>query len=76
MSPVASSATPLPITVIILAFNEEIHIERCLQRLAGWVERMVVISGIACAMAKRGRAAVAAEATSRLRRLIMDSLLR
>ena len=43
MSPVASPATPLPITVIILAFNEEIHIERCLQRLVGWVERMVVI---------------------------------
>lgn len=43
MSPVASAATPLPITVIILAFNEEIHIERCLQRLAAWVERIVVI---------------------------------
>ena len=43
MNAVASAATPLPITVIILAFNEEIHIERCLQRLAGWVERIVVI---------------------------------
>ena len=41
MSPVAAS--PLPITVVILAFNEEIHIGRCLERLAGWVERMVVI---------------------------------
>ncbi len=43
MNAVASAATPLPITVIILAFNEEIHIERCLQRLAGWAERIVVI---------------------------------
>ena len=43
MTSVASAATPLPITAIILAFNEEIHIARCLQRLASWVERMVVI---------------------------------
>jgi glycosyltransferase involved in cell wall biosynthesis len=39
----SAAAPPLPITVIILAFDEEIHIERCLRRLAGWVERMVVI---------------------------------
>ena len=38
------SAEPaLPITVVILAYNEEIHIERCLTRLASWVERIVVI---------------------------------
>jgi glycosyltransferase involved in cell wall biosynthesis len=38
-----SALGPLPITVLILAFNEEIHIERCLKRLAEWVERIVVI---------------------------------
>ena len=35
--------TKLPITVIILAFNEEVHMARCLTRLSGWVERVVVI---------------------------------
>ncbi len=32
-----------PITAIVLAFNEELHIERCLTRLSTWVERIVVI---------------------------------
>ena len=41
------SAEPaLPITVVILAYNEEIHIERCLKRLSGWVERIVVIDSL------------------------------
>jgi len=39
----SSSPARLPVTVIILAFNEEIHIERCLTRIAPWVERVVVI---------------------------------
>jgi len=43
MSVNAANAGKLPITVVILAFNEEIHIERCLTRLAPWVERIVVI---------------------------------
>ena len=36
-------AAPLPITAIILSFNEEIHIGRCIERLTGLVERIVVI---------------------------------
>ena len=43
MSEIAAGAAKLPITVLILAFNEEIHIERCLTRLAAWVEHIVVI---------------------------------
>lgn len=35
--------TKLPITAIILAFNEEVHMARCLTRLSAWVERIVVI---------------------------------
>jgi len=40
-----SPATPakLPITVIVLAYNEEIHIGRCLTRIVDWVERIVVV---------------------------------
>ncbi|WP_083850409.1 glycosyltransferase family 2 protein [Rhodovulum sp. PH10] len=33
----------LPITAIILAFNEEIHIERCLSRILPLAERVIVI---------------------------------
>ncbi len=36
-------ASKLSITVIILSFNEEIHIERCLTRIAPLVERIVVV---------------------------------
>ena len=43
MNAIAADAAKLPITVVILAYNEEIHIERCLKRLSGWVERIVVI---------------------------------
>jgi glycosyltransferase involved in cell wall biosynthesis len=35
--------TKLPITLIVLSYNEEIHMERCLSRIAPWVERIVVI---------------------------------
>jgi glycosyltransferase involved in cell wall biosynthesis len=35
--------TKLPITLIVLSFNEEIHMERCLSRIAPYVERIVVI---------------------------------
>lgn len=33
----------LPVTVIILSFNEELHIRRCLERITPVVERVVVI---------------------------------
>ena len=33
----------LPITLIILSYNEEIHLERCLSRIAPWMSRVVVI---------------------------------
>lgn len=35
--------TKLPITLIVLSYNEEIHMERCLSRIAPHVERIVVI---------------------------------
>lgn len=43
-----TASTPMPpvrlsITAIVLAFNEEIHIERCLTRILPLVERVVVI---------------------------------
>lgn len=33
----------LPITVVILCFNEELHLDRCLSRIAPHVERIVII---------------------------------
>lgn len=33
----------LPITLILLSYNEEIHLERCLSRIAPWMSRVVVI---------------------------------
>ncbi len=39
----SSSRPPLPITAVIIAYNEEIHIRRCLERLWPLVERIVVI---------------------------------
>lgn len=38
-----SPRPPLPITAVIIAFNEEIHIRRCIERLWPLVERIVVI---------------------------------
>jgi glycosyltransferase involved in cell wall biosynthesis len=37
------SGNRLPITVIVLTFNEEIHIERCLASVADLVEHMIVV---------------------------------
>ena len=34
---------PLSLTVIILTFNEEIHIERCIQRLNHLAWRIIVV---------------------------------
>lgn len=39
----ASPIGKLSITAIILTFNEEIHIERCLTRIAPLVERIIVV---------------------------------
>lgn len=39
----ASEAEAPSLTAIILCFNEEIHLERCLTRLKGLAQRMVVI---------------------------------
>src|SRR5205807_1600244 len=33
----------LPVTLIILSYNEEIHLQRCLSRIAPWMSRIVVI---------------------------------
>ncbi len=33
----------LPITLVILSYNEEMHLERCLSRIAPWMTRVVVI---------------------------------
>src|SRR5260370_34081658 len=36
-------STALSVTVIVLAYNEEIHLERCLANVAGWAESMIVV---------------------------------
>lgn len=41
--PAPVQPTRLSITAIVLTFNEEIHIERCLSRIAPLVERIVVV---------------------------------
>ena len=41
-----NSAVRLPITLIVLSYNEAIHIERCLSRIATWVERIVLIDSL------------------------------
>src|SRR5258708_33088512 len=33
----------LSVTVIVLACNEELHLERCLANVAGWAESMIVV---------------------------------
>src|SRR5260370_4538781 len=35
-------STALSVTVIVLACNEELHLERCLANVAGWAESMIV----------------------------------
>lgn len=37
------TADALPITAVILSFNEEVHIGRCIERLTGLVQRIVVV---------------------------------
>lgn len=37
------SAPPLDLTAVIIAFNEELHIARCIERLRGIARRVVVI---------------------------------
>ncbi len=37
------SKQPLSLTVIIMTFNEEIHIERCIQRLSRLARRIIVV---------------------------------
>jgi glycosyltransferase involved in cell wall biosynthesis len=39
----AADKAPLSITVIILTFNEEIHIERCIASIAPLAERIIVV---------------------------------
>src|SRR5260370_42489730 len=36
-------STALSVTVIVLACNEELHLERCLANVAGWAESMIVV---------------------------------
>jgi glycosyltransferase involved in cell wall biosynthesis len=43
LRPPCDSATALSITAIILTFDEEIHIERCIKRLVPLAERIVVV---------------------------------
>jgi glycosyltransferase involved in cell wall biosynthesis len=33
----------LPITAVVLTFNEELNLESCLQSLAGWAERVIIV---------------------------------
>jgi glycosyltransferase involved in cell wall biosynthesis len=41
-----TTAVRLPITLIILSYNEAVHIERCLSRIAAWAERVVLIDSL------------------------------
>lgn len=54
----------LPITLILLSYNEERHLERCLSRIEPWVSRIVLIDSFStdatCAIAKRYGAEVIA----------------
>lgn len=38
-----TGVTRLPVTVMILTFNEELHIARCISRIAPYAERVIVI---------------------------------
>jgi glycosyltransferase involved in cell wall biosynthesis len=38
-----SEPVKLPITLILLSYNEEVHLERCLSRIAPWMTRVVLI---------------------------------
>jgi glycosyltransferase involved in cell wall biosynthesis len=38
-----SEVQKLPITLILISYNEEIHLERCLSRIAPWMTRVVLI---------------------------------
>lgn len=38
-----ASSMRLPVTVIILTFNEEMHIERCLRRALSYAKRVVIV---------------------------------
>jgi glycosyltransferase involved in cell wall biosynthesis len=37
------SSNPYPVTVVVIAHNEEEHIERCLSSVADWVEEIIVV---------------------------------
>ncbi len=37
------SSPALSVTVAVLTYNEEIHLERCLANVAGWAERVIVV---------------------------------
>src|SRR5262245_49257511 len=36
-------SAPLSLTTIVLTYNEEIHIERCLGNVTDWAERLIVV---------------------------------
>ena len=36
-------AVKLPITLILISYNEQVHLERCLSRIAPWMSRIVLI---------------------------------
>ena len=38
-----SGVEKLPITLLLLSYNEEIHLERCLSRIAPWMTRVVLV---------------------------------
>ncbi|MFC4293993.1 glycosyltransferase family 2 protein [Novosphingobium tardum] len=41
--PVSPALPPMDVTVIVIAFNEEIHIARCIERIRNHVKRVLII---------------------------------
>jgi len=46
---------PLPITAVVLAFNEETNLEACLDSIAGWTEAIFVVDSGARMVLARSR---------------------
>jgi glycosyltransferase involved in cell wall biosynthesis len=34
---------PIPVSIVVMTFNEEVNIERCLESVAGWADEIIVV---------------------------------
>lgn len=60
-----TGVTRLPVTVLILTFNEELHIARCISRIAPYVERVIVIDSFSTDQTMEIARGLGAEAVQR-----------